>query len=47
MNNLIFKPYIKKLQRKVSLDTFNQLNKVFENQKAKGRKEEEPVFNLN
>jgi hypothetical protein len=47
MNNLIFKLYIKKLWCRVSLDTFNQLNKAFKNWKAKGRKGEKPIFNIN
>ena len=46
INNLIFKPYIKKFWCGVSLDAFNQLNKAFKNWKAKGRKGEEPVFNI-
>ena len=46
MNDLIFKPYIKKLWCGVFLDAFNQLNKAFKNWKAKRRKGEEPVFNM-
>ena len=47
MNDPIFKLYIEKLWRGVSLNAFNQLNKVFKNWKAKKRKGEEPIFNIN
>jgi hypothetical protein len=30
----------------VSLNAFNQLNKAFKNWKAKRRKREEPIFNM-
>ena len=46
MNDLIFKPYIDKLWRRVSLNAFKQLNKAFKHWKAKERKREEPVFNI-
>jgi len=46
MNDLIFKPYIKKLWCGASLKAFKQLNKAFRHWKAKGRKGEEPVFNI-
>ena len=46
MNNPIFKLYIKKLQYKVSLDAFNQLKQASKNQKAKGGKGKELVFNI-
>ena len=46
MNDSIFKPYIKKLWRRASLEAFKQLNKAFGHWKVKGRKGEEPIFNI-
>ena len=46
INDLIFKPYIKKLWRGASLKAFKQLNKAFGHWEAKGRKGEKPIFNM-